>query len=231
MSDLQLMTRDDAQRSIEITADAQALKNDALAAAGLIGKVRNAGDQENAVDAMKQLKRVISETERSRKEVKQPVIDFGRLIDGTARTFVDEVQKEFNRVARAVSDFQSLEAEKVRAAEALRLAELAKIEREREAAIAKAKSVEEVEAIREDADTKALAESQKVEKQQPARVQGQVVREVWDYEVTDIHTLARCHPNCVKITPLSGEIKQLLEMGVDVKGVRGWKETRSSVRP
>lgn len=226
----ELMVRDDALHLIEITETAMALKNDALASAALVGKVRSPDDQAYAVEAQKQLKGVINATEKSRKEVKEPVLDFGRLIDSKAKEFRAELDEEYNRVSRAVADFQMLEAQKSRAAEALKIAELAKIERDREEAIKAAQSIEEVDAIQRESCDKALAESAKAEASAPAKIQGQIVREVWEFQVTDLILLARAHPSCVTISPRPGEIKQLLAMGMTVQGVKSWKETKSTVR-
>jgi len=230
MTNNELMVRDDAQHLIEITSTALALLDDALASAALVGKVRNADDQALAVDAQKQLKALMNATERSRKDVKEPVLAFGRLIDQKARDFIAEVDGEYKRVSRAVSDFQILEDQKRRAAEALKLKELARIEREREEALAAAQSIEEVDAIQHEANDKALAETQKVEAIQPARVEGQIVRTDWEITVTDLILLARAHPGCVTITPKVGEIKALLNMGVTVQGVKAEKVTKAGVR-
>ena len=226
----ELMIRDDTRHLIEITTTALALRDDALASAALVGKVRNAEEQAHAVDAQKQLKTIINATEKSRKDVKAPIIEFGKLIETKAREFRAELDSEFERVSRAVSDFQSLEAEKARAAEALKIRELARIEREREEAIKAAQTVEEVEQIREESNNKAMVESIKAEAIQPTRIVGQIVREEWSVQVTDLILLARAHPSCVNIIPRLGEIKALLNMGVTVQGVRAVKETKASVR-
>jgi chromosome segregation ATPase len=53
----------------------------------------------------------------------------------------------------------------------------------------------------------------------PARAEGQRVTSDWEVAVTDIHTLYRHHPNCVKLEPLMSEIKNLLKGGTTPKGV------------
>ena len=61
------------------------------------------------------------------------------------------------------------------------------------------------------------------------RTEGQRVTESWEFEVTDIWTLARAHPACVVIAPRRSEIKSLLNAGAKVAGIRAWKETKASV--
>lgn len=63
----------------------------------------------------------------------------------------------------------------------------------------------------------------------PVRAEGQRVATEWKVEVTDIWMLARAHPTCVKIEPAMREIKALLNMGIEVKGVRASKEITSGV--
>jgi len=56
------------------------------------------------------------------------------------------------------------------------------------------------------------------------------VKTEWEITVTDKYTLARYHPNCVKITPLLSEIKLLLDEGLPVRGVDAEKVVKASVR-
>jgi hypothetical protein len=63
----------------------------------------------------------------------------------------------------------------------------------------------------------------------PVRAEGQRVVTEWEVEVTDIWTLARVHPTCVNLEPRMSEIKALLNMGVEVKGVRASKKIKSNV--
>jgi hypothetical protein len=127
-----LIVRDDRRRSIAFTQEAQAMKADALATAGLIGRVSTAEENANAVEAQKELKRVLGLCEQARKLCKEPVLDFGRSIDASAKQFSADIEREFMRVTQLVADFQSLEQERLRAAEAARRLEEEKLQRERE---------------------------------------------------------------------------------------------------
>lgn len=227
---MELMRRDDAHHLIAITPEAEALKNDALAAAGLIGKVRNDAEQERAVAAQMQLKRILNAVERSRKDVKQPVLDFGRDIDAKAKEFRAELDTEFNRVSRAVADYQDLLLQKARAAEAAKRAELTRLEKERENAIARASCHEEVEAVQAEFNERALQESLAMAKTAPTKLEGQIVREEWDVTVTDPYRLAQAYPDCVTITPRLSEIKSKLDMGMSLPGVQARKIVKATVR-
>ena len=58
-----LIVRDDSRRSISFTPEAIEMKEAALATAGLIGRVSSAEENANAVEAQKELKRVIGKQE------------------------------------------------------------------------------------------------------------------------------------------------------------------------
>ncbi len=62
------------------------------------------------------------------------------------------------------------------------------------------------------------------------RAEGQIVKNDWLIEITDAWLLARCHPTCVKIEPRLTEIKELLKVGVNVKGIKATPVTNSNVR-
>jgi hypothetical protein len=65
---------------------------------------------------------------------------------------------------------------------------------------------------------------------QATRAEGQRVTNDWEVTVSDVHTLYRFHPNCVKLDPLVGEIKNLLKAGVTVKGVTAKPIVKAGVR-
>jgi hypothetical protein len=215
--------------TVNTTPLALEMRDNALAQSGLIGKVTNGDENNLAAMAQVELKRVLKLVEDDRKEVKGPVIDLGKAIDAKAKELVRDVDQEFNRISKLVADFQALENAKARAIEAQRVAELSRIERETQAAIAQATSHEEIENIRAEADQKAAEKSVELAPP-PHKLSHQIVGEGWDFEVTDMWTLARAHPSCVNIEPRRAEIKSLLNVGVKVAGVRAWKQTKATVR-
>ena len=221
-----LIARDDSRLAVMLTNEADELKAAALECAGLIGRVSNAAEQELAVAAQKELHRVLSLTEAARKAVKEPVLDYGRKIDDTAKKFIAELKEEEIRIARLVGNFQTLELAKARAAEAARLKELADVERRRQEELSRATSHDEYDAIQERANEEAAS----VPVVTHVKVAGQVVKEDWEIDVSDIWALARAHPMCVKIEPRRSEIKQLLDAGITPAGVKARKVVVSGVR-
>lgn len=221
-----LIVRNDAQLSIAFTEEANALKETALTAAALIGKVTNANEQAEAVTAQREIQQVLSQVEKARRACKEPVLEYGRKIDDAAKRFKEDLDAEMLRISRMVGDFQQLEQAKERAALAARNEELSRLEREKAAAVAQAKSHEQLDAIAEHFDRKAQA----MPVVTAARVEGQIVRQDYEVEITDIWLLARLHPTCVEIKPRLSEIKELLKTGAKLSGVKATPIVKSTVR-
>ena len=206
---------------------ALAMRDDALAFSSLLATVENEDQNAAAVKAMESLAYLIRGCEKARKEIKLPVVDLGRDIDAKAKEFTEPLKNEELRVARIVADYQQLELAKRRAAEAARNLELDSLERAKQEELAKATSLEEHQAIREEYDQRAEVLPSVMP---PTRAAGQVIREDWDIHVTDIWALARAHPSCVKIEPRLSEIKYVLNSGGKVTGVTATRIVKAGVR-
>lgn len=162
MNDQALVTTEAPRFTLTITAAAEEQKSAALEKSALIGRVSNADEQELAVAAQAQLKIILSNAEHARKAAKEPVLDAGRQIDATVKSFVADLQAEELRIARLIADFQALELAKVRAAEAARRLEEERIERERQAEL---KRLADEEKARQIQLAKAEAEARQKERE------------------------------------------------------------------
>jgi len=56
------------------------------------------------------------------------------------------------------------------------------------------------------------------------------VKPFWNIIINDVHQLYKHHPTCVKLTPMMGPIRELVELGTIPPGVTANKEIRSTVR-
>jgi hypothetical protein len=198
--------------------------NDDLA---LIGKVANLKQLETLVEAQRKGVTFLKFAEEQRVQAKAPFLEMCRRIDAAHKAYVSATNKEVLRVAVIASDFEALELAKVKAAEAARIEDLAEIDRRKQVEVSTATSHEELDAIQERYSNEAQALALPL---QPARVDGQRITEEWDITVTDILMLDRCHPNCVKRTPIKSEIKYLLNAGLTVAGIIAKRITKSGVR-
>jgi chromosome segregation ATPase len=137
--------------TIEIQADAQKVKADALAVAKPILTIASDNDQQLAVNALKSLQTLTKQVEKSRTDVKGPVLAIGRQIDEEARKFVADLEAESKRLNKLITDYVVERQREAERAERARQAELARIEEEkRKAAAAEAARVAELARIEEE---------------------------------------------------------------------------------
>lgn len=145
--------------TFQIAPKAEQLRAVALRAAYLIDEVTNADENAVAVRAQIELKRVVSLFEKSRKAMKEPLLEAGRKLDRLAAAESLELEKEYGRLTQAVSEFQLIEQRRVREEERLQQEEIARIEREKQAELARIaaeQAAREAEAkrIQDEADRK-----------------------------------------------------------------------------
>lgn len=275
MNAIQVFERKDL--SVSATSEIRAQIEQALESTALIGAVSDVESNAKAADAIGQLKAIAATIEKARKAIKEPVLELGRAIDAKAKELSQELVVEMNRIGKAVTDWQTEQMEKQRAAERLRQQELERIERERREAEEKAER-ERQEAIREanrkaaeeaakarneqerqaaeqrrlEAEARALrdAEEAKQRAEQMAKqdamataapvtkpkAQGQVVKEEYEFEMTNPFDLVRTHPGLVEITLRRAEAKAAIEAlartGAELKipGLRIWKAVKVQQR-
>jgi hypothetical protein len=222
-----LILRDDTARSIAFTSHADSAREDALSHAALIGTVSNPAQQAEAVAAQQKIKSLRNDVEKARKAAKDPVLQFGRLIDDSAAQFDQPLREEELRISKLIGDYVTHEEQKARAAEAAQRKELDELERKKQAALAEAVNHDEADKIQAQYNAEAAAVAPPPA---PPRAKGQVVRQDYDVEVFDIHALYRSHPNLVTLTPRLEDIKALAKLGQKIAGVRATQVTKSTVR-
>jgi hypothetical protein len=222
-----LIVREDARHQVSWTTAAIAIRAKALARAGIITAVTNQTELDACVSAHIQVRIVRAEAERARKECKQPILEFGRTIDGSAKEFNAPLDAEAERLARLASDYEAVRAQQRRAAEALRVTELSEIERRKQEQLAQAKTIEEIDDIQERAGEEVRQAAAPLE---TVRAQGQVVREDWEINIIDIWALAKASPACVNIEPRLAHIKTMLNAGIKLPGVEAKRVINSTVR-
>jgi len=124
-------------------------------------------------------------------------------------------------------DFAQAQLARQRAAENADNMRLSALERDRLARLAAAETPAQVEQINE--QSAAMARDTAPVPPPPIRAAGQHIVEDWEIEISNIWLLAKAHPTCVKIEPLKGEIKSLLNAGVSVAGITANKAVRAGV--
>lgn len=214
--------------TLTVTPEAIALKEQLLAAAMAITVVTSNEEAETAHAQVKELAKLRTLTEKSRVEVKAPVLAITKRIDDTAKAFGGDVEREENRLKRLIGDHAAKVEEERRAA--IRRQQEEERKREEEEAKAKA-AAEEAERARkaaeaaeweDDEETKAVEEAKakaaaelaeatrkaSEEAGAAARTASLVVNTAPtgkvkfepDYTVTDVHALYAAHPDLVELT-------------------------------
>jgi hypothetical protein len=224
---------------LAIAPEAETLKAELLQSAAAITRVSGPDENETARTAIKALGAMRNAVEKSRKLVKEPVLQIGRDIDAKAKDFVGQIEAEEKRVAGLLADYatevererqrvlREMEAQRqaeeksrreeeaaARAAEAARIAaEQAEWEATDDAQAAKAAQAaqEAAEKARMAAEQAAKAAAAEASKPilVPAKAAG--VKFTLDYEVADIERLYHTRPEFVKLEPKRAEILAYLK--------------------
>lgn len=141
---------------IAFTESAENARVEALVIASDVEDVTDADTQLKAVNAQKAIRKLLNDVERSRKVVKEPILEAGRKLDAAVAEFSSELKAHELRIATLVGNYQQAELEKARKAEQAAAAERERIEREqREAVEAAQRAALEAQRI---AEAKAAAE-------------------------------------------------------------------------
>ena len=224
----QLITLDLTKRECSATEYALQMKAAALEGSALVARVDNAAQQTIAVAAQTELHRVTKQFSKAEEAAKAPLNALRTAIIGLGKTLTLELEAEGMRLARLVGDFQEKERVRMLAEQEAARKGIEALRKQEMEAIAAAKTVEAQDAVKEQFAQMATNTAQAVTA--PVKAKGQATRVEWEVEVVDIALLYRCHSPCVKLTPILTEIKNLLDMGLDVKGIRAKKVVLSGVR-
>lgn len=224
--------------SVSATDTAREVRDQLLAKARAGSVVKDAAGAGRAGELLKEIKAFTRQIEDARKEVKEPVLDLTRRIDGLAKELVGELEAEANRISRLVGAYQ---AEQNRLAEEARRKaweEEQRIKEEANRRIAEAQQTAKTEADfeRKAEKIEAKAVQQIVETRvaaaaaAPAKPAGLATRTEILFEVEDVQTLYKFSPSLVVLTPNAAAIKAILKTGAKLPGVRSWTESKTFVR-
>lgn len=225
--------------ALGIAPGAEALKRSLLEASAVVVQVSSGLTHETAMGILRDLAAFRLALEKSRKAVKQPVLDLGSAIDAKAKSFGAEIHAEEARITRLVQDHAAkIEAERrKREAEARAQAEAAERQRleaerkQREAAEAAARAeAAKGRAAREKAEAEAeaaRAEARRLEALAsapaapvPLPPPPSAVKPDLDFEITDIHALYKAAPELVDLCPRRREILAAIKSGARFAGVK-----------
>jgi len=244
-----------SETAVSISAEAERMKLEALERAALIGTVTTAEQNEAAAKIQRDIQAVVKAVEAARKAAKEPFFDMGRKIDAKARKFSEDLESEYHRIGECCQEFVTAQREKFLAEQRRVAEEQARVLREQQQAEAEARAKAEAEAAaarneeerlaaqkRAEEAAKAVAERAQQELESirpaalPAKAEGQVVKPIWEWSVTDVWLLARTSPGLVRIEPNRQEINEVITRLAEsvtvpqIAGLRIWSETKVTTR-
>jgi hypothetical protein len=227
MQTLQLLNVD--QALVSLAPNAEGERDKLVAQAKDITGIADELDFAVAADVLRQLRTLHKSVEDTRAEVKKPVLNLGRQIDGLAATFVGPVETEATRINSLIADYMAAQQRK---------ADEAERERQRLAREAEQKEAEQRAADAEFLGGDAPSRVAPVVLPQPGppavivpKAAGLAVGDVWRFEVTDIHALYAANRSLVRIEPNAQAINTAMRDGMRTcPGLRIWNETRATMR-
>lgn len=221
--------------TITIISEALEARRSILERASLVLEINSVTDLDEAAASLLEVKTLADSVEKSRKEVKAPVLDVGRNIDSTAKKFLEPLTKEQKRLSILVGSYQEAErrkAEQARAEEAARQAEaMAEMKRKEAEALAAGDEAAADAARAEAANT--IAESQLASANAAgAQLDGISTVTRFQFEVTDVEALYKAAPHLCRIEPNTTMLRAHIKdtKGKALPGVRIWQEAGTVVR-
>jgi len=224
-----LITLDLAARSLAYTGAALTLRDDAMALSALVSTIETPEQNEAAVAAVAEQRRIEKLFESARVEAKKPALQECREIDKKSADFITPLTVEISRVGKLMGDYATLLEATKRDEELARRKDLEELERQKRAAMAESTTHDQRDAVQESYNQLAAAVPTPAPIELP---KGQSAREDWEIVSVDLHELYATAPHCVKMEVNTVALKELLKRREGkVAGVVAKRITKVNVRP
>jgi hypothetical protein len=199
--------------NLTITDEALTRRQNLLTGSSTVTAVTSNDESAQAAVWVRRLAALRIEVDKCRKEIKEPVIRIGKLIDTTAKEFLEDITFEESRIKGLIGDHAEVVAEAQRKA----------LEREREAfevARAAREALEQADTISNVVETiRSRTERMAASDEVAATKMAQGVRFAWDFEVINPAAVFKDAPEFCEITIKRSTVLQWLknveEMGSD----------------
>lgn len=248
LTENQILTLSGDGYGLTVKTEAIALKESLLQSALTVQKIESEPEVAQARALVKQLAAFRTQLEKSRKAVKEPVLEVGRKIDAAAEKFGAEVlaeekriialgqayAAEQERIRRQVAEKMRREAEEAarKAAEEARI--LAQQAAAAEAALRKSQNAEAEAIQRAEVEMKKRIEAEREAARLKLEAQAVAAAAVFDapavagtkaeadYEITDINALRAAAPQFVELTVKRAVLLAFIKSspGVQIPGVK-----------
>lgn len=149
MQDINTLILSGSGYELAVAPEAEAIKLELITASAAITAVINPDDNATAREQVKKLAALRNLCEKSRKQVKEPVLRIGKDIDQKAMDFVTEIEAEEKRLSKLMGDYAAeVERERVKIMREIEAKRQADEKAAREAEAARIKAEQEAEAAR-----------------------------------------------------------------------------------
>ena len=219
--------------SVEVSKSFLEHRDQTLEVAAFCVAVTNATQNDVATEVLRDLGTLRRGAEKAHKEIKAPVIACGRALDAALKAAVDPIEAQERRLQLLCGDYVAAQEAKARAAAGAEEARQRAEQNALQEKLAKAETIDQREAIREEAAIAAVTAP--VVPPPVVRAKGQSVKEVWDIKYDDLLALAAWAlksnlPHVIDITPRATAITALLDKGVTIPGITATKVNKVQVR-
>lgn len=229
--------------TLTICQNAEESKRDLLVASSNVCKVTNNDESADAAHVMRSLAQMRIMVDKGRKDVKEPVLRIGKLIDASAKTFLLEIEEEEARLRKLIGDHANEVARlaRIKAEEERKAFEIARAAREsaaaaQDAAEASGKISDVIAAKQaEQARQETLGARMEASSELAATKVADGVRFAWDFEVANMEAVLHGLRDYVEITVKRSLIlawfKEMEESGKSVEAIAECHGIRAFKKP
>ena len=229
--------------TLTICQEAETSKRELLASSALVATVTNNDESADAAHVMRSLAQMRIMVDKGRKDVKEPVLRIGKLIDASAKTFLLEIEEEEARLRKLIGDHANEVARiaAIKAEEERKAFELARAAREaavaaQDAAEASGRIADVIAAKQaEQARQETLGARMEASSELAATKVADGVRFAWDFEVVDMEAVLNGLRDYVEITvkrsPILAWFKEMEESGKSVEAIAECHGIRAFKKP
>jgi hypothetical protein len=221
--------------TLDLLPSAIEVRNKLVGEASSILVVSDAMDADAATAVLRDITAQIKICETTRTDIKGPVLELTRKIDGTAKEFAAPLEAEKTRLSRIIGAYQQAEREKAEKARREAAEEAQRIAREEAKKIAAAEiehgaDSEEAQAAQNKAADKVAEARVAVANASAVQPAGTAVKKTWKFLVEDINALAASHPELVVVTANTAAINAILKHNQSIAGLRVWQDVQTIIR-
>jgi len=203
--------------AVGVFPQVEEMRDDLVGHAAIISRVSNSFENQRAFQAQQALVTFDKFLDEARQFAKKPAWDRCTAIDSIARTLREPIREQLTRLSRLIGNFQAAEEARIEAEKAAAQADLSKLERERQQALAAAPNLDVRDAVQEEFNNRAAALPMPVA---PPKPKGQSLKWTWEIEIIDPVAFVCAHPELADVGVKRRETTAILDAGKVLVGLK-----------